>query len=214
MREPVEAGRMTLLELGCGGGSLAAHLAPEYALTLTDSAPDMLRVCRSLHPTAEIIEGDMRSLRLGRTFDRVLIHDAIGYMTTIADLRAALATAALHCRPGGIALFIPDAIEETFDATTDCGGHDDPSSLRGARYLEWTWRPAPDSQQTITDYTFTLRNQEGQIQIVQDRHVEGLFGRQEWLACIQAAGFSVWVAPPWEEDGELIASETFVATRI
>ena len=54
----------------------------------------------------------MRTVRLGRTFDAVLVHDAIDYMTTEADLRAAVETAYAHCRPG-VALFVPDDIAET-----------------------------------------------------------------------------------------------------
>ena len=46
----------------------------------------------------------MRTLRLGRTFDAVLIHDSIMYMTTEADLAAAALTAFVHTRPRGATL--------------------------------------------------------------------------------------------------------------
>jgi len=45
----------------------------------------MLELSRTINPEAEHILGDMRTLRLGRTFDAVLIHDAICYMTTEAS---------------------------------------------------------------------------------------------------------------------------------
>ena len=41
----------------------------------------MLELSRTLNPDCEHLEGDMRTLRLGRTFDAVLIHDAVMYMT-------------------------------------------------------------------------------------------------------------------------------------
>ena len=56
----------------------------------------------------------MRTVRLGRTFDAVLIHDAIGYMTTEADLRAAFETAETHLRPGGVFITSPDFFREDF----------------------------------------------------------------------------------------------------
>ena len=59
------------------------------------------RSARRINPECEHLVGDMRTLRLGRTFDAVLVHDAICYMTTEADLRAAMATAFEHLRPGG-----------------------------------------------------------------------------------------------------------------
>src|SRR5689334_2301860 len=78
----------TLLELGSGGGSLASHLQPHFALTLTDRSPGMLAVNRAANPRAEHILGDMRTLRLGRQFDVVLVHDAIMYAIEPADVRA------------------------------------------------------------------------------------------------------------------------------
>ena len=71
----------TLLELGSGGGSLAFHLKRHFSLTLTDRSPAMLAVSREVNPECEHLVGDMRSLRLGREFDFVLIHDAIMYAT-------------------------------------------------------------------------------------------------------------------------------------
>ena len=86
-------GRMpaTMLELGCGGGNVASHFPPQIRLTLTDLNRDILQVSRVLNPHAEHFAGDMRSLRLNRRFDAVLIHDAITYMTAPGDLTGALA---------------------------------------------------------------------------------------------------------------------------
>ena len=67
----------TLLELGSGGGNNASHLKARFNCTLTDISPDMLALSRTLNPECEHLEGDMRTLRLGRTFDVVFIHDAI-----------------------------------------------------------------------------------------------------------------------------------------
>src|SRR3954451_6322323 len=88
-----------VLELGSGGGNNAVHLKDEFALTLVDLNPAMLDVSRGLNPECEHVVGDMRTLRLGRAFDAVFLHDAVCYMVTEADLRAALATAFEHCSP-------------------------------------------------------------------------------------------------------------------
>src|SRR5262249_18737121 len=81
-----------VLELGSGGGSNAAHLKTSFAMTLTDLAPQMLAVSERVNPECEHIAGDMRTLRLGRQFDAVFVHDAVDYMTTVDDLRAAMET--------------------------------------------------------------------------------------------------------------------------
>jgi len=67
----------TLLDLGSGGGHNAAHLKLTLACTLVDIAPAMLELSRLINPECEHIEGDMRSVRLDRVFDCILIHDAV-----------------------------------------------------------------------------------------------------------------------------------------
>ena len=96
----------TVLELGSGGGHVASHLADRFRLTLVDLSEPMLQVSRALNPTADHHQGDMRTVRLDTQFDAVLIHDAIDYMTTEVDLRAAIQTAYAHVRPGGLAVMV------------------------------------------------------------------------------------------------------------
>jgi len=120
-----EPGATTLLFLGSGGGSLASHLKSQFTLTLTDLSPSMLAVSRAVNPECEHLVGDMLTLRLDRRFDVVLVHDAIMYATTPADVRATLATAAEHCRADGTIVVLPDYVRETFTPGTDHGGEDD-----------------------------------------------------------------------------------------
>mgnify|MGYP002475831044 CR=1 FL=1 len=116
------AGRK-VLDLGCGGGILSEAMASLGAeVTGVDAAPAMLALSRRLNPECEHVEGDMRSLRLGRLFDCVLVHDAVSYMASRADLASAIATAFEHTAPGGVAMFQPDFVSETFEPGTETGG--------------------------------------------------------------------------------------------
>jgi SAM-dependent methyltransferase len=187
MMEIAVGTRPTLLELGSGGGNLASHLKAHVRPTLSDIAPGMLAVSRQLNPDLPHIEGDMRTLRLGRTFDIVLIHDAVAYCTTSPDLRAALETAAVHCRPGGRVIVAPDAVRESFEPRTESGGEDAPDG-RGLRYLEWVWDPDPSDTTTEVAYTLVMREADGTVRVELDRHVEGLFPEAEWLRLFDEVG--------------------------
>lgn len=190
----------TLLELGSGGGHLASHLTSRFRCTLTDLSEGMLAVNRQLNPTAEHHQGDMRSLRLGRTFDVVLVHDAIMYATTEDDVVATLRTAAVHCSAHGVVAVLPDCVRESFEPDTDCGGEDGDDG-RAFRYLEWTWDPDPTDHTYIVDYVFTMREQDGTVRIEHDRHVEGLFSRSEWVSMFAAAGLAATSSiDPWDRD--------------
>lgn len=197
---PLGAESPSLLELGSGGGNLASHFKAFCRPTLTDLSAEMLAVSRALNPELEHIQGDMRGLRLGRAFDAVLLHDAVMYMSTEADLRAALTTAAVHCRPGGRVIIAPDCVRETFEPSTECGGHD-AADGRGLRYVEWCWDPDPTDSSFEVAYALITRTQAGDTKVALDRHHEGLFGRAEWLAWLADAGFAVQaVRDPWRAD--------------
>ena len=201
----------SVLELGSGGGNNAFHLKAEFAMTLVDLSEDMLAVSRELNPECEHLPGDMRTVRLGRTFDAVFVHDAIEYMTTEADLRQAIATAYEHCRPGGVAVLVPDDIAENFEPATDSGGHDAPDG-RGVRYLSWSTDPDPTDSTTRTEYAFLLRSADGEVQVAHDTHELGLFSRELWLRALADAGFEARsVAEVTAEDR--LPREFFVGTR-
>ena len=201
---PVES----VLELGSGGGNNAFHLKPRFELTLTDLSEEMLELSRALNPECEHIRGDMRTLRLDRTFDGVFVHDAICYMTTEEDLRAAILTAYEHCRPGGVAVFAPDEVRETFRRRTEHGGHD--RGGRGLRYLEWAWDPDPDDTEYLVDYAYLLREADGSTRVEHDRHTCGVFPRSTWLTLIEEVGFRALGHPGIENE---TAEDVFTGVR-
>jgi trans-aconitate methyltransferase len=181
-----------VIELGSGGGNNASHMKSHFHMTLVEPSRGMIDVSQRLNPECEHHQGDMRTVRLGREFDGVFIHDAISYMTTVRDLRLAMDTAFAHCRPGGGVVVAPDFTTETFAPSTECGGHD--GDGRAMRYLEWCWDPDPTDTQYIADYAFVLREGHN-ARVVHDRHIEGLFPAATWLETMRAAGFEAWIQP-------------------
>jgi SAM-dependent methyltransferase len=196
LNEASPSAPQTVLELGSGGGNNASHLKAHFQLTLADLSPGMLDLSRKLNPECEHLAGDMRTLRLGRTFDAVFVHDAIMYMTTEDDLRKAIETAFLHCKPGGAALFMPDVVRETFVSLTTHGGHD--GEGRGIRYIEWTFDADPSDTTYTVDFAYLLREGNAPLRVVHDHHVFGIFGRETWLQLLRDAGFDPRCVPdPW-----------------
>lgn len=177
-----------VLELGSGGGNNASHLKSRFRMTLVDRSPGMLEVSRRLNPECEHHLGDMRTVRLAQEFDAVFVHDAVSYLTTIEDLRAAMRTASEHCRPGGVALFVPDFLTETFRPGTTHGGHD--GDGRGMRYLEWTRDPDPGDTTYVTDFAYLLYESGAGTSVLYDRHLCGLFSRDEWFRALAEVGFA------------------------
>ncbi len=179
----------TLLELGSGGGNNASHLKQRFTCTLTDISPEMLELSKTLNPECEHIQGDMRTLRLGSVFDAVLVHDAIAYITTEAELGTVLETVTAHLRPGGVAVLVPDTTRELFAPSTQHGGHD--GDGRGLRYLEWDHDPDPDDTTYEVEFVVLLREEGEEIRVEHDHHTCGVFPEAVWRNLIARTGLEL-----------------------
>lgn len=108
-------GVRTILELGCGTGAHAVHLVKEgYEIHGVDLSTEMLARGRErlaqlppeLAAGLTFSQGDLRTLRQGRTFDAVIaLFHVLSYQPTNQDLQAAFATAREHLHPGGVFIF-------------------------------------------------------------------------------------------------------------
>jgi SAM-dependent methyltransferase len=104
-----------ILELGCGTGAHAEHLARMgYTVHGVDMSEAMLAraEARKIILPSEIAVrlsfglGDVRTVRTGGTYDTVIsLFHVMSYQTTTADLEAAFETASIHLQPGGLFLF-------------------------------------------------------------------------------------------------------------
>ncbi len=187
LRDHLGPGRHSLLELGAGSGHNLSHLVRDFDVTASDLSESMLEQCRHLNPGVPTLLGDMRHLRLNRTFDAVLIHDAISHMLTEADLRAAFRTAAAHLAPGGILITAPDRYRESFtNPETETATHSD--NARTVTYFEYTRCPDPAGTTLDIFLTYWIENADG-LRIEFDRLQVGIFPRATWPRLLEEAGF-------------------------
>jgi hypothetical protein len=176
----------SLLELGAGAGHLASHW-PVDELVLVDSSPHMQAVSRALNPGRTHVLDDLRTLRMGRVFDAVVLHDAVMYMTSVADFRAAVQTVAAHLQPGGAALFLPDATRESWEPGNAVGGADAEDGS-GVRFLEWGSDPDPSDDLVRVDFAVMVRDADGRVQHFHEAHDMGVFAESVWNQALADAG--------------------------
>jgi SAM-dependent methyltransferase len=186
----------TFLELGSGAGHLASQLPANWELTLVDRSPEMLALGRALVPRATHVEADLREIDLGRTFDAVLLHDAVMYLTSADDLSLAFASAARHLAPGGILLVLPDVVKDDFEEMTLGSGSSETEPA--VRLLEWHWDPDPDDDTYAIEFALLVRERDGTVTCHHDRHTMGLFSRATWTQLLHAAGFELLEPDPFD----------------
>ena len=101
-------GARSILDVACGTGEHARHLAEAFAVDAIDLDPDLAAIARAKLPRGTVTVADMRAFELGRRYDVVqCMFSSIGYLTTPDDAIAALACFRRHLAPDGVVLVEP-----------------------------------------------------------------------------------------------------------
>ena len=187
LKDRLEPAKRRILELGAGGGHNLSNLTNSFDATAVDISPDMLNLSRRLNPGVQHHVGDMRTLRLSKTFDAVLIHDAIGHMLTEDDLRATFATAKAHLGPGGLLLIAPEWVTEEFEGPNLFywfrRGKDIAVTIQ-----EYLHDPDPNDCRIESIYNYMIQTP-GSVRLERDVHINGLFSASTWMGLLDEAGY-------------------------
>lgn len=199
----------TLLDIGCGGGKNVLNLKREFAVTGLDASSAMLSQARALNPECTFVEGDMRTFRLGRTFDVVFMDDAITHMNCKEDFAAAFRAAHAHLDPGGVLVVTPDVTVETFrqNRTTSTTASRDGLDVV---FIENVYDPDPGDEQYEATILYLIRER-GRLRVETDFWTMGLFTLETWRSVIRETGFEV-NEERYEADGDEFT--TFACVRV
>jgi ubiquinone/menaquinone biosynthesis C-methylase UbiE len=177
----------TILHLGCGAGGHDFYFKNHYTVTGVDISIGMLEKAKVTNPEIEYVEGDMRTIRLNRRFDCVVIPDSIDYMVTLDDLKQAIQTSAIHLKPSGV-LMIVGKTKETFQnnnfAYTGEKG-DTHVTLMENNYIN------PYVPNTYEITMLYLIRQKGKLSKYIEESKAGLFPKETWDEVLKNAGFNM-----------------------
>jgi len=96
----------TLLELGCGTGTVLERLQRRYDVAGVDLSEPMLRVARKKLPGVRLVHADVTTVDLGETFDVVVcVADVVNHLRPFRKWEALFARAHAHLVDGGVFVF-------------------------------------------------------------------------------------------------------------
>jgi len=96
----------TVLELGCGTGTVLRHLQKCYEVSGIDLSEQMLALAADKVPEAHLARGDMTRVSLGKTFDIVIcVYDSINHLLDFAQWEEVFDRAREHLDEGGVFVF-------------------------------------------------------------------------------------------------------------
>ena len=197
-----------LLDLGCGAGHHTLAFGDGFDVTGVDCSEAMLALARAHRPRGVFHVGDIRSVRLDARFDAVLLHDAVSYMLTEEDLRAALATAYRHIEPGGVLLTLAEYTTETFEEGSSVSEPHCAGDIE-VTLIEHLVDPDPGDTICEAHLEYIIR-ENGQTRTEIDPHTWGLFPLALWRRQLRAAGFHIYEA---EFEETSVACPVFVCKR-
>jgi SAM-dependent methyltransferase len=179
----------TLLHLGCGGGRNDHTFQKHFHVTGIDISEKMLDMAKDLNPTSEYICGDMRSIRLGRTFDCVAALDSVNYMITEKDLSRLGRTAHIHLNPGGIFLTVVEESRKRFKQNRTISSTHSRDDVQ-VTFIENSFDPNPNDDHFEMTFIYLVRRK-GNLEIYSDSHIWGHFEMKTWHRLLRKTGFDV-----------------------
>lgn len=108
VREKAKSGGNQLLEAACGTGNYLKFFQGGYSVEGFDLSAEQVADARKKLPGIRIEQADMVNFDMGKQYDAVMcLFSSIGYLKTIDNLNASIATMAKHTKPGGVVIIEP-----------------------------------------------------------------------------------------------------------
>lgn len=183
----------TVIDLGCGTGSIALPLAKEgYDVIGVDLSPEMLT--EADHKAME--EGvsvrfacqDMTELELGEEADCILsLCDSMNYLTEDGQLEDAFKSIAQHMKQESLFLF---DLNTEYKFKDVLGQNVFGSAEEHAAYI---WENDYDDEEKINEYyvSFFIENEDGLYERIEEFHYERAYSMEEIEEGLQAAGMEL-----------------------
>jgi SAM-dependent methyltransferase len=96
----------SLLELGCGTGSILTQITGVPSLVGLDLSPEMLSIARNRVPSARFVEGDIASFSLSEEFDSIIcVFDTLNHLVSFDSWCSTFSAVHQHLRDDGLFMF-------------------------------------------------------------------------------------------------------------
>lgn len=183
----------TVLDVACGTGEHARHLAADHGFAVDgiDLDAGFVTLAQCKNPAGRFERANMIDFDLGRRYDAVIcMFSSIGYVLTLEHVTATLSRFAAHLAPGGVVIvepwFRPDSFHHgrVHQHSVECEGF--PVARMGYSTVEG---------RISTIHFEYLIGGPGGIARASEDHALGLFTTEELRACFAAAGLTAEYDP-------------------
>ena len=186
----IEAHRLSngrrLLDVACGTGRHLEFLSQSFYAEGLDFSAELLKLAQKRNPGLTFHCADMRTFDRPSSYDVITcLFSSIGYMTTIEDLKKAVANMAGHLVPGGVLIIEPWLTPDVWKPGTVHGLFIDDPELKIARVNT----SVTQGRLSVFDLHHLVGTPEKTFHFV-EHHEMGLYTIEEMTAAFETVGLS------------------------
>lgn len=197
---------LEILDLGTGGGHHLFHLfhqCPNLRSGLAvDLSEEMLSRVDSILPQVETRQGDMTSLKFGRSFPLICVHDSFCYLAAEKQIQDLFSNIKEHLTHDGLAFVKLDAVKDSFAGPYRyLTSFEDEDYQLTLTHYEWD----PNNRDTWIEVVYLFLEQRGSELVTrEERHRLGLFHQSDLLKMARSVDLEGEILPlqRWDEDRE------------
>ncbi len=179
----------TVLELGCGTGSITELLSAYYDVTALDLSEDMLDIARQKlmkkGRAARFIKGDMRDFSVHKPMDNaIIVCDGINYLLSEADVKKAFLKVYENIKAGGRFIFDISSAYKLKNMADQLFSED-------ADDVTYIWRNTMENDILSMDITFFVAEDEERYYRFDEKHLQRAHSLEEISLWLTECGFEI-----------------------
>ena len=177
----------SILDLGCGTGSLLKELPPMILKTGLDRSEKMLEVARKRVRDADFHKMDMISFELTQKYELALCtHDCLNYITEVYDLRSHFKCVRNALADRGYYFF---DVSSEYNLKKNFHNQTIQEKFENVGII-WENNYDPQKKEIISTLNFEIRGENGP-EYFREVHLQKYYSVEEIIVIAEEAGFSV-----------------------
>ncbi|MEP9852084.1 class I SAM-dependent methyltransferase [Staphylococcus aureus] len=178
--------KTSILDIGCGTGSLTSLLTDFDQITGMDLSVDMLSIAIKKSNKVNWIEGDMTEFELNQQFDVITIFcDSLNYLSEKSEVSATFSHVFNHLSNEGVFMFdvhTPFKMETLFNNQSYI---DESEKV----YLGWEAVQGEEALSVWHDMSFFIKQDDNHYDRFDESHYQRTYNKNDYIEMLNQVGF-------------------------
>lgn len=177
----------SILDIGCGTGSLTSLITDFQEITGMDLSIDMLAIASQKSNNVHWLEGDMTDFELGRQFDVITIFcDSLNYLPEKDDVISTFEHVYSHLTQDGVFMFDVHTVHKMNTLFNNQSYLDESEDV----FLGWEAVKGDVPLSVWHDMSFFIKQDDNQYIRFNESHYQRTYAENDYIEMLKQSGFS------------------------